>query len=210
MHKVSIRYYRHINLIRIANQSRAWFIPFNLYQSICVIFRHKFQRMLTMPGNFRHCWHSLSEPAYVDIDGKIQRLSTYAVFTDWLPHIHGFLNETFLCSICFCNDFKQVLFHYKGLTLIALISTRHKHTHNSIYIHLYYNSSLTHPTQLDIIWSIQWQCYKCTSITRFFVKPKFYNQIFGSFYKSATYFIKYLYMLVVSHKAKYIGNWSYV
>ena len=88
MRKVRIRYYRHINLIRIANQSRASFIPLYPYQSICVIFRGKFQRMLTMPGNFRHCWHSLSEPAYVDIDWKIQRLSTYAVFTDWLRHIH--------------------------------------------------------------------------------------------------------------------------
>ena len=91
MRKVRIRYYRHINLIRIDHQSQAWFITLNSYQSICVIFRGKFQRMLTMPGNFRHCWHSLSEPAYVDIDWKIQRMSTYAVFTDWLRHIHVLL-----------------------------------------------------------------------------------------------------------------------
>ena len=35
--------------------------------SIWVIFQGKFQRMSTMPGNFRHWWLSLSDPAYLTL-----------------------------------------------------------------------------------------------------------------------------------------------
>ena len=103
MRIVRIRYNRYINLMRIANESRAWFIPLYPYQSICVIFRGKFQRMSTMPGNFRHCWHSLSEPGYVDIDWKKSAIVNIRGFHRLTTTYIYIISETFALKHVFFN-----------------------------------------------------------------------------------------------------------